>query len=277
MSPRATGRTSVDPQKALHLFRLEPSANLRDLNAAYRRLVRKYHPDYNPERVVWANEAMVKINSAYDAALEYLASLRYEEIEAHLDQEIEAHDRFTEIFAAVANSVLEGVFIYYQYGLHNPFNREHGVPRFRYRLALKKVAAGISQLERLQSPNAVDTETLEIFTSFSIAFLQCMRMERTQDPSGNRNETGAYRHYRKGSELLDDTIRKLLFREELSGLRPFAAPQGLVVSHAEFMKVLTEHGGTSWVTEAAIKSYLVDTVQRLDGISDRVPTLGIGQ
>ena len=277
MAPRAGGPASVDPAKALRLFGLPPSATLRDLNAAYRRIVRKYHPDHNADRLSWAHEAMVKINSAYDSAMDHLASLRYEEIEARLDEEIQAHERFTELFAAVANSVLEGIFIYYQYGLDNPFIREQGVPRFRYRLALKKVAAGISQLERLQSPNAVDTETLEIFSSFAIAFLQCMRMARAQDPSGNRNDTLAYRHYHAGSELLDENIRKLFFRAELSGPRSFAAPHGLSVSHAEFMKVLAEHGTSSWVTEAAIKSYLLDTVQKLDEISERVPMLGIGQ
>ena len=277
MAPRPGKPAGVNPEKALKLFGLPPSATLRELNSSYRQLVRKYHPDYNPERRSWAHEAMVKINSAYDSAMEYLASLRYEEIEARLDDEIQAHDRFTELFAAVANSVLEGVFIYYQYGLENPFVRDQGVPRFRYRLALRKVATGISQLERLHSPNAVDTDTLEVFTSFSIAFLQCMRMNRAQDPSGNRNEVAAYRHYRTGSELLDGAIRKLLFREELSPSRAPAAPHGLPVCHAEFMKVLIEHGSSSWVTDAAIKSYLLDTVQKLEEIGQRVPMLGIGQ
>ncbi len=277
MAPWSGGPAAVDPEKALKLFGLVPSATLRDLNTSYRRLVRKYHPDYNPERRSWAHEAMVKINSAYDSAMEHLASLRYEEIEERLDEEIQAHDRFTELFAAVANSVLEGVFIYYQYGLENPFVREQGVPRFRYRLALRKVAAGISQLERLPSPNAIDANTLEVFSSFSIAFLQCMRMGRIQDPSDNRNEKAAYRHYRTGSELLDDAIRKLLFRAELSRPRTRAAPHELPVCHAEFMKVLIEHGTSSWVTDAAIKSYLLDTVQKLEEIGQRVPTLGIGQ
>ena len=277
MAPRSERPEAVDPEKALKLFGLAPSATLRDLNTSYRRLVRKYHPDYNSDRKAWAHEAMVKINSAYDSAMDHLASLRYEEIEERLDEEIKAHDRFTELFAAIANSVLEGVFIYYQYGLENPFTREQGVPRFRYRLALKKVAAGISQLERLQSPNAVDTETLEVFSSFSIAFLQCMRMDRIQDPSDSRSEKAAYRHYRTGSELLDDAIRKLLFRAELSGPRTLAAPHRFPVCHAEFMKVLIEHGTSSWVTDAAIKSYLLDTVRKLEEIGQRVPTLGIGQ
>ncbi|MEE8441063.1 MAG: J domain-containing protein [Spirochaetia bacterium] len=277
MAQRTGGPAAVDPEKALKLFGLQPNATLRDLNTSYRRFVRKYHPDYNSDRKSWAHEAMVKINSAYDSAMDYLASLRYQEIEERLEEEIQAHDRFTGLFAAVANSVLEGVFIYYQYGLENPHIREHGVPRFRYRLALRKIAAGISQLERLQSPNAVDTDTLQVFSSFSIAFMQCMRMSRIQDPSDSRNEKVAYRHYRSGSELLDEVIRKLLFRAELSSPRSVAAPHGIPVCHAEFMKVLIEHGTSSWVTDAAIKSYLLDTVQKLEEIGERVPTLGIGQ
>lgn len=276
MASRSPRTVHVNPDQALKLFRLPTSATLRELNAAYRRLARKYHPDFNTTRRTWAHEAMIRINAAYDAALNHLASLRYEEIEARLDQEIQAHDRFTGLFGAVANSVLEGVFIYYQYGLENVFIRREGVPRFRYRLALKKVAAGIGQLERLPSPNHIDQQTLEIFTSFAIAFLQCMRMERSQDPSGSSHEVSAYRRYDAGSRLLDDAIRTLLFRAELNPARKPAAPHSLSVSHAEFMKVLTEHSGSSWVTESAIKIYLLGTIEKLEEVGRRVPSLGIG-
>jgi len=265
----------VDPETALRLFHIGRTASLKDLNTAYRSLVRKYHPDYNPDRTSWAHESMVKINAAYDAALEYLASLQFETINRHLDGKIKEHDRFLEVFAAIANSVLEGIYIYYQYGLENPFAREHGVPRFRYRLALKKVSAGIDQLQRLGSPNPVDSETLDIFCTFAIAFLQCMRMGRTQDPSGERNETIAYRHYRNASQHLDSAIRKLLFGTELTSHRKPAAPHDFSVSHAGFMKVLTEHSTSTWISESAIKAYLLDSVQKLSSIAERVPELGI--
>jgi hypothetical protein len=277
MAPRADHPPHINPEQALRLFRIPATATLRELNASYRRVVSRYHPDHNPTRREWAHEAMIKINAAYDAALEYLAALRYEEIEARLDAQIKAHDRFTELFAAVANSVLEGVYIYYQYGLENVFIRMQGVPRFRYRLALRKVAAGISQLERLQSPNSVDAETLEIFTSFAVAFLQCMRMKRSHDPSTGQSETAAHRHYDAGSTYLDQSIKTLLFRNEFSSGRRMAAPHSLAVSHAEFMKVLTEHSESSWVTEAAIKVYLLDVVEKLEEVGRRVPSLGIGQ
>jgi hypothetical protein len=277
MASHSARSPHVDPASALRLFRLSATASLRDLNLAYRQLVRKYHPDYNPERREWAHEAMVKINAAYDSALDHLASLRYEEVEARLDAHIHAHERFTEVFAAVANSILEGVFIYYQYGLENVFMRRQGVPRFRFQLALRKVATGISQLERLEPPNEIDAETQELFSSFAVAFLQCMRMDRAQDPSGSRHETSAHRHYVAGSGRLDDAIRTLFFREELTSGNRLAAPQNLSVSHAEFMKVLTEHSGSSWVTEAAIKLFLVDAVAKLEEVGRRVPGLGIGQ
>jgi hypothetical protein len=267
----------VDPPTALRLFDLQQTASLKDLNLAYRRLVRDCHPDYNPERLSWAHEAMVKINAAYDVALEHLSSIRYEEIERRLDGEIRAHDRFVQIFLSVANSVLEGIYIYYQYGLENPFLRENGVPRFRYRLALKKVSSGIDQLQRLDSPNSMDRETADIFCSFAIAFLQCMRMNRSQDPSGKRTETSAYRHYRLGTQHLDSAIQKVLFGMELSGRQKPAAPHELSVAHAEFLTVLSEHGTSSWITEAAIKTYLLEAVHKLQSIAERIPELGIAQ
>lgn len=267
--------TTVDAGTALRLFELHGTASLGDLNESYRRLVRKYHPDYNPTRLEWAHEAMVKINAAYDVALEHLASVQHDRIERQLDGKIQAHDRFAAVFEDIAEAILEGIFIYYQYGLENPFARRQGVPRFRYRLAMKKVTTGVDQLRRLGSPNRIDTETLDTFRSFAIAFLQCMRMDRAQDPSADRGETLAYRHYRTGSRHLDFAVQKVLFGSVLTRPNTPAAPHEMSVAHAEFMKVLTEHSTSSWISESAIKSYVLDAVHNLQAIAERIPALGI--
>ena len=274
MAPR-TGRLFVSPDKALALFQITPFASLRDLNASYRKLVRRYHPDHHPDRAQWAHEAMTKINAAYDSAVEYLGRLRYEEVEAHLDREIQAHDEFTQLFLNIANRVLEGVFTYYQYGLENPHQRRTGTPRQRYRQAVRRIAAALEQLESLRVPNPVDGETLQTFRAFSQAFFHAMQIDRAYSPVGSSDEHRAYRRYSEGSRSLDVAIRRSFFREEFSHRREIASPQSLAVSLNEFMAVVTHHGASSWVTETAVKLRLLDSFQALLAISDRLPELGI--
>ncbi|MFW5683845.1 MAG: DnaJ domain-containing protein [Spirochaetota bacterium] len=274
MAPRPH-RASVSTESALKLFRVSSASTLRELNTAYRRLVRKYHPDYNPTRLAWAHDAMVRINAAYDVAVDYLASVRYEEVQARLDGEIRAHDQFSAVFARIANTVLDGVFTYYQYGLENPHQRTSGTPRIRYRSAVRRITEALDQLDRLEAPNEFDAETLEIFTAFGRAFLECMQLNRLHIPSSSRVEQAAYERYREGSSALDAAIRRAFFRDELSSRKELASPQALAVSLNEYMAIVTKYPGASWVSETALKLCLLDAFQALLGISDRLGELGL--
>ncbi len=248
---------------------------MAELNAAYRRLARKYHPDNNPARTEWAHQAMVRINAAYDSAVEYLAELRYDEVQARLDREIRAHDDFTALFSSIANRVLDGVFTYYQYGLQNPHQRQTGTPRIRYRQAVRRMSDALDQLDRLRVPNPIDAETLKTFRAFGRAFLECVRMDRTYNASSSTEEHKAYRRYYEGSRALDAAIRRAFFRTELSSARELASPQSLAVSHNEFMAVVTRFKTSTWAKETAMKLYLVDAFRAVLKISERFPELGL--
>lgn len=274
MAPRSA-HASITPEKALQFFRISSSASLRDLNTAYRRAVRKYHPDHNPARAEWAHNAMLKINAAYDVALDHLANLQYEQVQHHLDQEIRAHDEFTAVFVNIANRVLDGVFTYYQYGLENPHQRGSGTPRIRYRRAVRTISEALAQLEQLRVPNPIDEETLTTFRAFARAFLECMQIDRTFVPTGAQSEHNAYRRYHEGSRALDAAIRRAFFRRELSTYRELASPQSLAVAMNEFMAIVTKHHDTSWITETAMKLSLLDSFQSLLAISERLEDLGL--
>jgi hypothetical protein len=270
----AAGTNEIRPEQALQLFDLTPQASLRDLNHSYRILVRKYHPDRNPGRPNWSNGAMRLINAAYDIAVEYLAALRYQEVQDHLDRQIRAHDEFARLFANTANRVLDGVFTYYQYGLENPHQRSTGTPRHRYHQASRRIRDATAQLKRLQVPNQLDGETLELFTRFTVAFFEAMQLDRTHVQGGSRIENEAYRHYREGTRALDAAIRRTFFRAELAE-RELAAPQNLAVSLSELMTVVTRHREASWVTEAAVRLSLLDAFQALLRVPERLSDLGI--
>lgn len=246
---------------------------MRELNYAFRRLVKKYHPDYNPDRTAFAHKAMTKINTAYDVALDYLASLRYREVEQRLESQIRKHDAFSELFDRIVDLVLDGMFIYYQYGLENHHLRNEGNRRIRYKGALRRVQTGLDQLNRLAPSNPIDEETLSVFTAFATAFLQCMRLGRQAPPGADSDEQKAYQHYRDGSRHLDMTIKRTFFRSELSNPGERAAPHGLAVSHEEFMVVVARFNNSTWVAETALKIYLIDVFEKLMGITERISAL----
>lgn len=58
---------------------LEPGASADEVKAAYRRLMRQYHPDkhaQDPKRARLANELSQRLRAAYDGLMEYLAQNR---------------------------------------------------------------------------------------------------------------------------------------------------------------------------------------------------------
>jgi hypothetical protein len=268
-----TRRAYVPPAAALKLFRIADTASLRELNHSYRRLVRKYHPDYNAHRPKWAHAAMIRINAAYDSAVEYLSALRYEEIQRHLEGEIRKHDEFSRVFDWIADGVLDGVFTFYQYGLENPYARQSGTPRLRYRRAVQQISTGIDQLRKINAPNELDQETLDLFRTFVEAFYEVMRIKRAGGAPSRPDERAALNHYLAGSRMMDETIRKAFFREEFARPRDFASPQNLSVSLSEFMAVVTKYSKSSWITETALKLCLLDSFQRLCEIEERIPGL----
>ena len=65
-------------QKALEMLGLSASSSISELNSSFRKLAKKYHPDYNRNNESWATGKMTELNLAYEIALEYLTSVGFE-------------------------------------------------------------------------------------------------------------------------------------------------------------------------------------------------------
>ena len=64
----------MENQKALKMLGLTSSSSISDLNSSFRKLAKKYHPDFNRNNEAWANLKMTELNLAYEMVLEYLTS-----------------------------------------------------------------------------------------------------------------------------------------------------------------------------------------------------------
>ena len=284
----------MDLQDAFALFKLTDTSTEQDLAAAYRRLVKRYHPDYNAAQLQWAHRRMTQINEAYALVCDFMkqgeAGLRGAPprrgapgTDAHQEeqgnQQHRGDDRDGDSFAeaplrerhppleevhhlhGAVEDLLDGVYTYYQYGLQNVHRRGEGVPRLRYRTALRHLKSAIRVLtehtERYGTTLRRDEDVTKL-SAFARSFLQNMLIEKYYIPSSSTSELKAYRHYRTGSDHLDRAIQCTLFSEELrpGGTRNHAG--SLYVSQHELMTVLVKFTESTWVPEAMIKLHLVD-------------------
>ncbi len=290
----------MDLQDAFALFKLTDAPTEQDLTAAYRRLVKHYHPDYNASRLQWAHRRMTQVNEAYALVCDFMkqgeaglrgAPPRRGEADDGGNREQErgeerpgqrprhGQDRDSEGFEeaplrerhpppeevrhlhSAVEDILDGVYTYYQYGLQNVHRRSEGVPRLRYRKALRHLKSAVQVLtehtERYGATLRRDEDVTKL-SIFAKSFLQSMLIEKFYIPSSSTTELKAYRHYRTGSDHLDRAIQCTLFAEELKpgGARNHAG--SLYVSQHELMTVLVKFTESTWVPEAMIKLHLVD-------------------
>ncbi len=307
---------------ALELLGIRPDATQQELTRAFRLCVKRFHPDYNPDRPEWSNNMMAQVNAAYEAVRLHLQE-EEEEGGAGLRNRAEGYRRdggnrqtagntgrartadrrgqprstgaagetggqtkrtadsgpeyyaaydeplkpeFIRAFTWATELLLEGVFRFYQYGLENVHLRRQGNLRSRYQGALRRVDRAVRQLEAISPDNLNkhEEQRRSLTLQFAYAFSQNMRIDKFFVPTGPALDTKAYRHYRRGSELLDSVIKQSLF-----GSSFVSRKGGLSIgesSHAgehELLTLLTRYHESHWATEAVLKLQLLSAVLEL--------------
>lgn len=257
-----THNKAMELDKALNLLGLTLNSTLKELNSTFRKLAKRYHPDFNRENESWAHRMMTELNLAYEAALDYITSSR--DSYKHT-QHTKFKRTFLGEFNKAINRILEGIYVYYQYGLENVHLRKMGVRKIRYKDSLKCLKNGIISLEEINTPPIANTENkpLDIFTDFSKAFFQNMLIEKYYIPSDSAFENNAYKHYYNGSTLLDYAIKEIFFGDMLIRNREGPFYKKLSISYEEFMIILTKYYMSSWIPETILKIYLLEVFTKV--------------
>jgi len=250
----------MEIEDALAILGLDRNASINELNVNFRKLAKKYHPDFHRGNESRANLKMTELNLAYEKALRYLTSTG-ENIWKNKTRSV----NFNVQFNRGINQVMDGMYLFYQYGLENVHLRGEGVRKFRYRDSLREVKKGIEELELLKNYAAAESEkeNINTFIDFSKAFLQNMLIKKYFIPTGSQDEHNAYRHYANGSAHLDYSIKDVFFGDNLIINREGSFYTRLGNSYEEFMIVLTKYYRTSWVPETVIKVYLIEVLTRV--------------
>lgn len=252
----------MEIEHALSFLGLPFSSTTSDLNTTFRKLAKKYHPDFNQGKENWAHTKMTELNLAYETALKYYTST---DNSTRAFQEKSTDITFVAKFNRAVNQVLQGIYIYYQYGLENVHLRKEGVRKFRYRDSIKEIKDGIAGLEALK-PSIItnsQNENLNLFIDFSKAFLQNLLIEKYYIPSGETFENNAHKHYEKGSILLDYAIKDAFFGDRLIRIRSGTFYHKVSISYEEFLVVVTRYYKSSWVSETILKIYLLEVFTKV--------------
>lgn len=320
--PAGEGYTDVamTVNTAYDILSLPHNATARDLVLAYRRLVKRYHPDYNADRQEWSTEKMTSVNVAYETVRAVLSSREEAASEGRRRADTEpgttfeereaAHrshfsrprgtpgarttggqtpgssgnatresarsyttgprspragapavsPQFNRLFNKPWQFVIDGLYVYYQYGLENVHMRREGVHRFRYRQAVKSVKDGIAGLDPLDEDTVTDADAARLAAArgFSRAFLQNMLIEKYYIPSRAGTELKAYNHYNSGSRHLDQAIKRRFCHELRLPHDPRVGSGTLHVVQHELITVIAKYTDSTWVPESMIKMHLLD-------------------
>ncbi|MEB3213445.1 MAG: DnaJ domain-containing protein, partial [Leptolyngbyaceae bacterium] len=74
------------------LLELTSGASAEEVKTSYRRLVRRYHPDVNPDKPEWAKAKFIELTHAYESITRALQSAVQSSFNASSSQEV-AHSR----------------------------------------------------------------------------------------------------------------------------------------------------------------------------------------
>jgi len=243
----------MELRRALTLFKLQKRIPIESLNSIFRELVKKYHPDKVREHPEWAHERMSEINDAYETLAEWLskppeqrkaASTVNEEYERPVSPDEDLFRGETsvlnsaegKIFYSFFNSFLDGLGVYYQYGLDNPAYRNEGVRRFRYREAFRAVQTARDELEsyskKKSHPVCLAASRFSRLTVVEMElgepiFEEMMKYRKFDD------------RFRLARRSFDDAVKEIFFPELIPRHLKGRALSGLYACYTSFVLYLT--------------------------------------
>ncbi len=252
----------MEIKDALRILGLEISSPEQLLNLHFRKLVKRYHPDFNQDRLRWAHKMMTTLNNAYEISKKFYEEQRVKPEPQKEQTEPAAEGRagntFSETFTLGFDFILEGIYIYYQYGLENIFLRKEGSRRLRYRGSVQRIRTGINLINTIPESDlsGVEIKKKHVASSFGKAFFEYMSLDRAFKPRSTDREFKSYNHYRNGSLGLDTAIKQFFFKDTLADPRKNNPDLSLV--YHEFFTVLSKFPESPWINETVLRIYLLE-------------------
>ncbi len=238
-------------QQARAIFRLDSRISMEELNGLFRTLVKKYHPDKVRDHPEWAHARMTEINDAYELLVKRITSpVQTEPEENPVDREEPNDNTDTDsiwqvppmdeeesrIFYPLFNDFLDGLGLYYQYGLENPPVRMEGIRRFRYREAMRTIIRGRDSLAacRKIQPHPVFSAASR-FARLTTADIDLGEIAISSNPLHRKYDKRMINARRS----FDESIKVILFPELVPHHLHSRSYSGLYSCYSEFVIYFT--------------------------------------
>jgi len=280
----------MELRRALTIFRLKGRVPVDELNSSFRELVKKYHPDKVHDYPDWAHERMSEINDAYETLALWLTRPKPKKSQQHSKPSTE-QDRYrpgrTDIDEAVYlrdvveltpaikkilypafNQFLNGLGVYYQYGLERPTYRNEGIRRFRYREAIRLILQAGKDIELLfQRFSHPAIKSILRFMKLTVAEMDLGEPTFPEYMKYRRHDN----RLRNARRAFDDAVKEYFFPEliptHLRGratARLYACYADFVVYHNLFLKGERRRAGV--LMTARYDSFMELAEYRREGI-----------
>jgi hypothetical protein len=262
----------MDTIEAFSFLDLKTSASRQELEASFRRLVMRYHPDKNPGETAWSHTQMTLLNEAHEIAQRHIASRETPDgaplRKAGVSREHAVLLRKT--FQAALDSLLEGIHLYYIFNLENIHLRLEGSRRYRYNSSKRNVKKALGLFDGILRDAAGEEglKTLSrLYKDFGQSFYESMGIAKIS-PAESTPTYKPYTHYRNASLIIDTFIRLWFFPNDFKKPHGFSS-EHILLCEKELFLILTNYRDTIWTPEARIKLSLLDNLRSLIDFEER--------
>ncbi|MFH0975984.1 MAG: J domain-containing protein [Spirochaetota bacterium] len=266
---------------------LPVSATDDEIKKSFKMLAHKFHPDKNPDRIEWANNAMSALNMAYTT----LMQLRFQEEKkepgkedvkpsgtqqnvyaekpvkkpklkkSYYDPDKEAnealhHDILTKEFVKIRESAKNDLYRYFQYGIYNIARRNNAANKnifVNITSNLKKHYHSIMSLNN-KTKDIDFLKHFEVFSAMIYYFYMASECVNVIDSYSDSIEVEAYRLFKRGDDMLHPCEKEIFYDRHNRGFfKKDIADDLLLKAEINFKNVLKIFPHSTWAVETKIK------------------------
>ena len=266
---------------------LKESATDEEIKKSFKMLAHKYHPDKNPQRIEWANDAMSTLNTAYTTLMQLRFQQEKRDVrreparpaytqqtanpqrpvkkqrvkKSYYEPDREAREMLhqeilTKEFVKIREATKNELYQYFQYGIYNIARREN----LANKNIFNKITANIKRSyhaiiglkNKTDDPEFI--KHFEVFNAMIYNFYMASECVNVIDSYSDTIEVEAYRLFKRGDDMLHPCEKEIFYDRHNRGFfKKEIADNLLLKSEANFGNVLKIFPHSTWAVETKIK------------------------